>query len=194
MDSPLPRRESEIETCIEPLTLKRTGAHSSGRHHVKHPMKYALTFIAGVAVGIVCLYAWQGYQFQRITMGASISQISSDDLTERKSFDVTYGRALRVVDIGSGAIFTLTLNRLPNGNVGYAWKSDADDQNGGRGKLFEKYEEVAKTPTGTHVKDAGGSLRINLSGHSLEWSSGSESSGYIYYNPSNVALAYQTKD
>jgi len=157
-------------------------------------MKYALTFIAGVVVGIVCLYAWQGYQFQRITMGAPISQFSAEDITGRQSFDVSYGSPLRVVSVDSGAVFTLTLSQLPNGNVGYAWKSDADDSKSGQGELFEKYEEVAKTPTGRHVKDAGGSLRIKLDGHSLEWSSGSDTSGYIYYNPGKVALAYQDND
>ena len=108
-------------------------------------MKYALTFIAGVVVGIVCLYAWQGYQFQRITMGAPISQVSSEDITGRQSFAVTYGRSLRVVSADSGAAFTLTLSQLPNGNVGYAWKSDTDDLKSGQGELFEKYEEIAKT-------------------------------------------------
>jgi len=157
-------------------------------------MKYALTFIAGVVIGIVCLYAWQGYQFQRITMGAPISQFSSEDLTGRQSFDVTYGRPVRVVAVDSGAAFTLTLSRLPNGNVGYAWTSNSEAQGGGQGELFEKYKKVAKTPTGTHVKDAGGSLRIKLDGHSLEWSSGSDSTGYIYYNPNKVTLAYQNKD
>ena len=157
-------------------------------------MKYALTFIAGVVVGIVCLYAWQGYQFQRITMGAPISQFSAEDVTGRQSINVTYGRPMRVASVDSGAVFTLTLTKLPNGNVGYAWKSDSDDSNSGQGELFEKYDEVARTPSGRHVKDAGGSLSIKLDGHSLEWSSGSDSSGYIYYNPSKVALAYQTKD
>jgi len=86
------------------------------------------------------------------------------------------------------------LSRLPNGNVGYAWTSNSEAQGGGQGELFEKYKKVAKTPTGTHVKDAGGSLRIKLDGHSLEWSSGSDSTGYIYYNPNKVTLAYQNKD
>ncbi len=123
-----------------------------------------------------------------------MSQVSLDDITGRRAFDVTYGRPLRVVTVDSGATFTLTLNRLSNGNVGYTWKSDSDNLMSGEGELFEKYEEIAKTPSGTHVKDAGGSLRIKLDSHSLEWSSGSDSSGYIYYNPSKVALAYQNKD
>ena len=82
-------------------------------------MKNALIFVAGVVVGIVCLYAWQGYQFQRITMGAPISQFSAEDITGRQSFNVTYGRPLRVASVDSDAAFTLTLNQLPNGNVGY---------------------------------------------------------------------------
>ena len=132
--------------------------------------------------------------FQRITMGATMSQFCSENITGRQSFDVTYGRPLRVVTVDSGATFTLTLSQLPNGNVGYVWKSDTGDSISGQGELFEKYEEIAKTPTGTHVNDAGGSLRITLDRNSLEWSSGSDSSGYIYFNPSKVALAYQTKD
>ena len=158
------------------------------------PMKYALTFIVGVVVGIVCLYAWQGYQFQRITMVAPISQFSAEDITGRHSFKVTYGRPLHVASVDSDAAFTLTLSQLPNGSIGYAWKSDADDSKSGQGELFEKYDEVARTPTGTQVKDAGGSLIIKPDGHSLEWSSGSDSSGYIYYSPSKMTLAYQTKD
>jgi hypothetical protein len=153
-------------------------------------MKHLFTFITGVVVGIVCLYAWQGYQFQRITMGAPISHVSPQDITGRQPFAVTYGKSLRVVITDSGAAFTLTLSRLPNGNVGYDWKSDTDDLKSGRGELFEKYEEIAKTPAGKFVKDAGGSLKIELDGHSLAWSSGSDSSGYIYYNPNMATLAY----
>lgn len=138
-------------------------------------MKYVLTFIAGVAMGIICLYAWQEYQFQRISMDAPILEVTPDHF-ELKSFEVTYGKP------------------LPSGNVGYVWQSNSNDQNNGRGELFEKYEVVKKTSTGNHVKDAGSSLRMYISGHSLEWSSGSESSGYIYYNPNIMTIAHQSNN
>ena len=153
-------------------------------------MKNTLIFIAGLIVGVMCLYAWQGYQFRRITMEAPISQFSADDASSRQSFEITYGKPLRVAVIDSEDAFLLTLTRLPNGNVGYAWLSDANKVSSGSGELFEKYEEVAKTPTGSHVKDVGSSLGIEIQDVTLEWSSGSDSGGWIYYNPSKITLAY----
>lgn len=170
-------------------------------------MKYALTFSAGVVVGIVCLYAWQGYQFQRITMTDPISEYSVDDgfnsietpifqnsfsyALHRQSFKVVYGKPLRVALVGSDEVFTLTLIRIANGNIIYTWSPLESSQIGGEGELFEKYVKVAKTPSGTHIKDDGSSLRIVIDHISLEWSKGSDSGGYIYYNPSKVTLAYQ---
>ena len=156
-------------------------------------MKNALIFIAGLIVGVVCLYAWQGYQFGRMMMDAPISQFSANDASSRQSFEITYDKPVRIAVIDSEDAFSLTLTRLPNGNVGYAWLSDTNKASSGSGELFEKYEEVAKTPTGSHVKDVGSSLGIEIQDVTLEWSSGSDSSGWIYYNPSKITLAYQTK-
>ena len=157
-------------------------------------MKNTLIFIAGVIVGVVCLYAWQGYQFRRMMMEVPFSQFSENDGSSRQSFEITYGKPVRINVVDTEDAFSLTLTRLPNGNVRYAWISVTNKAISGSGELFEKYEEVAKTPTGRHVKDAGSSLGIELEGMTLEWSSGSDNSGWIYYNPSKVKIAYQTNE
>ena len=104
---------------------------------------------------------------------------------------VVYGKLLRVQKVESDDAFMLTLKRLSNGKVGYTWRSVTDEAVSGEGELFEKYEDVVKLPSGTHVKDVGSRLGIELQGLSLEWSSSSDDSGYIYYNPRRVTLAYQ---
>jgi len=156
-------------------------------------MKSILIFVAGVIVGVLCLYAWQGYQFQRITMCAPMYQTSLGDSIERQSFSVAYGKPLRVEKIGTGEIFTLTLTRRQNGNIGYTWINGTDKAKTGEGELYEKYEKVPMMPSG-NVKDVGSCLRIQLTDVALEWSAGSTDSGYIYYSPRRVTLAYQTED
>lgn len=154
-------------------------------------MKDFLIFIAGIVFGGLSLYAWQGYYHgQRVSPDAPTSPVWLKDALERQAFTVTYGKPLRVDIIDSGQAFSLTLNRLPGGKVRYTWRSITDGTSKGDGELFEKYEEVTKSPTGTHVKDVGGSLEIHLESFALEWSWGSESSGFIYYDPRKFALAH----
>jgi len=157
-------------------------------------MKNVLIFVAGAALGALCLYAWHGYQFQRISMSATPSPISLEDALNRQSFRIEYGRPLRVEKLNTGERFTLTLTNAEDGRVRYSWRSMTDSESAGSGELFEKYEVVAKTPTGRHVKDDGGSLIIEFEDEKLQWSKASDSSGYIYYNPESLSLAYQVKD
>ncbi len=157
-------------------------------------MKKTVIFVTGAIFGAVCLYAWQSYQFHRIAMSATLSPISHEDILNRKSFLVDYGSPLRLEQLATGEQFTLTLTQAGNGRARYSWQAHSPKEEEGSGELFEKYEHVASTPTGMHVKDAGGSLFIRLKDDLLEWSMASDSSGYIYYNSNSISITYQTKD
>ncbi len=157
-------------------------------------MKSILIFVVGALFGALCLYAWQGYQFQRINMSATLSEIPLEDVLNRQSFRADYGKPVHVEKLGTGERFSLTLASEANGQVRYSWRSLTDGMASGEGALYENYEKVAKTYAGTHMKDVGSSLTMVLEDVKLEWSRASDSSGYIYYNPEAIALTYQSKD
>jgi len=157
-------------------------------------MKYALVFLAGVVIGAGVLHAWQNYSFNRHKNMAVLSGLSFDGTFQRESFKVTYGKPVRVEVAGSGEVFTVILSSLANGKVGYVWHSEDDKDLSGGGELFEKYKVVGRSREGIHVVDAGGSLGIELKGVVLDWSAGSRTDGYLYYNPDRITLANVDQD
>ena len=139
-----------------------------------------LAFILRVAMPL-----WLGVVMPA-AMAVNLKPARSDIAFQRKSVKLERQDILLVVSKDGNAALRFTAFGPKNGVSTYEWRfqpADGGDESRGTGTVFEKYITTRTSPGQYNVEDAGSQLHIIAGAIRLEWSYGSRSSGWIYYNP-----------
>lgn len=157
-------------------------------------MKTVLTLLLGIVTGVVLVYAWQGYQYQKLRYSSGEAlEIYTIRSVDSQSFYHEYSRSLYVEDLNSKKKYEITFYPREGGVVDYAWKSQDDESEHGEGSVFEKYEtkDFDLEEFSVEVEDVGGSLSVSVGQLALDWSAASRVGGWISYNPGLASLSIQ---
>jgi hypothetical protein len=104
------------------------------------------------------------------------------------SVPVHYSDQAVVISTKDGVAIVRFTDAAPDGRK-YVYRflpsAEPAKQERGEGKVFEKYDRKPARPPkeGFEVTDAGGQLKVVAGKIALEWSIGSENSGWLYFMP-----------
>jgi hypothetical protein len=151
-------------------------------------MKKNSIFVGGFFCGVIALLAFQQLQLRLLPYRhATPGNFDVRFATKRVSFKVDYNQPVFLID-KSGTQFKLEFIPASNGRIDYSWSAVTEPSRKGSGTVFENYETVGKTHDGIKVKDVGSQLKIEIEGLQIEWSSGGQSSGYVYFHPDDITI------
>ncbi len=162
-------------------------------------MKPAFTFLGGAVAGIIGLLAFQqprtGLLQQHSIPSKSGVPSSAAELplsAERVSRRFSYDQPLFVTDRAGTEYRVIFLGKNVGSPLEYQWEGTSETSRHGRGRLFEKYEKVEKTPGEFQLRDEGSELSLRIEDLRLEWSSGGPDSGWIYFDPDQLTVRDQS--
>lgn len=116
---------------------------------------------------------------------------------ERVSVPVHYSDQAVIVSTKEGVALVRFTDAVPEGRkYVFRFLPKAGEEERGAGKVFEKYNRKPAPPPnkGTEVTDAGGQLKVVAGKIALDWSLGSESSGWLYFMPETERVQFVHAD
>lgn len=118
---------------------------------------------------------------------------------ERVSVPVHYSDQAVIISTKDGVAIVRFTDAIPEGRK-YSYrflpKGEAAKEEQGEGKVFEKYDRKPAQPpkAGVEVTDAGGQLKVIAGKIELQWSFGSDNSGWLYFVPEDERVQLVSTD
>jgi hypothetical protein len=157
-------------------------------------MKKSLIFICGLFCGavITAIIFWFFLlpSFVETAFDKFDKEIAGPDVQGEEHFKLRDDQMVVITSQEGKAAIDFTSFGDSDDNSYYRWRYRSyseDAEKSGEGKVFEKYNKI-KNDDGYLLEDIGSELTVRAGPINLQWSYGSPSSGWFYYNSAKLKI------